>query len=277
MRHFMMLGASLLAAAALLAAPTGARAAGDKVEDTGQKAKGAVESTGNAMSDAWVTAKTKIALFADERVKGHQVNIDTANGTVTLRGKVDSENAKAAAGEIAKGIDGVKRVKNELVVVAPAVQEAVEESDDAITERVKDRLANDSRLKKSDIEVRTDAGVVTLTGEAPSIVISARASEVARGAPGVRAVRNDVEVKAETADTWDRYADRSMDTAIEGSQLKAAQEALKELGHYTGPIDGVMGPRTASALRKFQKDQGLPVTGRPDSETLAKLGAERRS
>jgi osmotically-inducible protein OsmY len=41
-----------------------------------------------------------------------------------LRGKVDSDEAKNAAEEIAKGIDGVKSVKNELQVVATSKREA---------------------------------------------------------------------------------------------------------------------------------------------------------
>src|SRR5512132_1773372 len=69
------------------------------------------------VTDSWVTSKTKISLFADERVKGTQVSVDTAKGVVHLRGKVDSAEAKSAAGEIAKGIEGVKSVKNDLQVV----------------------------------------------------------------------------------------------------------------------------------------------------------------
>lgn len=46
------------------------------------------------------------------------------------------------------------------------------------------------QLKK--LDVRTDAGVVTLTGEVPTIGSSAKASEMARGVPGVRSVKNEL-------------------------------------------------------------------------------------
>ena len=58
------------------------------------------------MSDSWITAKTKIALFADSRVKGSDISVATTDGAVTIRGKVDSDGAKQAAEGVAKGIDG---------------------------------------------------------------------------------------------------------------------------------------------------------------------------
>ena len=81
------------------------------------------------INDTWMTAKTKIALFADARVKGSEINVETSQGSVMIRGKVDSDEAKQAAEGIAKGIDGVKTVKNELQVVAPAKREAIDDKD----------------------------------------------------------------------------------------------------------------------------------------------------
>ncbi|MBK9995668.1 MAG: BON domain-containing protein [Nitrospira sp.] len=67
-----------------------------------------------------------------------------------IRGKVDSDAAKQAAEGIAKGIDGVKTVKNDLQVVAPSKREATDDKDDAITARVHEhrsdrRVAADGR------------------------------------------------------------------------------------------------------------------------------------
>jgi peptidoglycan hydrolase-like protein with peptidoglycan-binding domain len=55
------------------------------------------------------------------------------------------------------------------------------------------------------------------------------------------------------------------------SQLAQAQQMLTELGYDPGPVDGIMGPMTGGALRRFQQDQSLPVTGQPDAATMAKL------
>ncbi|MEX2220676.1 MAG: peptidoglycan-binding domain-containing protein [Candidatus Rokuibacteriota bacterium] len=58
-------------------------------------------------------------------------------------------------------------------------------------------------------------------------------------------------------------------------RLRAVRAALMKRGYNTGPTDAAMGPRTAEALRSFQRRQGLHVTGRPDSATVAALGLER--
>ena len=147
------------------------------------------------INDTYLTAKTKIALFADSRVKGSEINVETTQGVVIIRGKVDTDSAKQAAEGIAKGIDGVKSVKNELQVVAPAKREAVEEKDEAITTRVKEQIAKDASLKKAGIHAQTNAGVVSLSGEVPDLMTSAQASWTAWQVPGVKSVKNDLTVK----------------------------------------------------------------------------------
>jgi peptidoglycan hydrolase-like protein with peptidoglycan-binding domain len=59
-------------------------------------------------------------------------------------------------------------------------------------------------------------------------------------------------------------------------QMKLTQETLRDFGYAPGPSDGVMGFSTASALRAFQRREGLRVTGRANPETLAALGIEDR-
>ena len=147
------------------------------------------------INDTWLTAKTKIALAADGRVKGRQIDVETTKGQVMLRGKVDSDSAKQAAENITKLLDGVKTVKNDLEVVAPSAREAVEDKDEAITTRVKEHIAMDSHLKKSDITVQTNAGVVSLTGEVRDFMTSANASWTTWQVPGVKSVKNDLTVK----------------------------------------------------------------------------------
>jgi ankyrin repeat protein len=50
-----------------------------------------------------------------------------------------------------------------------------------------------------------------------------------------------------------------------------AQERLKELGYDPGSIDGIWGKKTTSAIKRFQQDNGLPVTGKLDKQTRAEL------
>ena len=163
-----------------------------KAEELGSKVKSTMKEATGDVTDAWVTAKAKIALFGDERVKGRQISMETRNGVVMLRGKVDSEEAKMAAAETVKGVEHVKGVRNELQVVAPAERKQVDTDDKAITSMVEQRLKKDPQLKSAKIKARVDSGIVTLTGEVKSLTISSRASEVLSDVPGVRAVRNDL-------------------------------------------------------------------------------------
>jgi hyperosmotically inducible periplasmic protein len=190
MRDHVKTGAALLAAV-LLAVPLSAGAQ-SKMDKAQEKAKDTGQDVKDVTSDSWITSKTKIALFADERVKGRDVSVETMQGEVFLRGKVDSAEAKAAAMDVAKGIEGVKHVKNDLQVVSPSTRKAVTADDKAITKSVESRFSKDSQLKK--IDVRTDAGVVVLTGEVPSISVSARASEMAHRVDGVKLVKNELRV-----------------------------------------------------------------------------------
>jgi peptidoglycan hydrolase-like protein with peptidoglycan-binding domain len=58
------------------------------------------------------------------------------------------------------------------------------------------------------------------------------------------------------------------------SQMTLAQETLRSFGYEPGPIDGIMRFETESALRAFQREHGLSVTGQANPETLAALGIE---
>jgi hyperosmotically inducible protein len=263
MHHVRILSAFV--SVAILAVPTyGASqtTTADKIE---QKARGAAQEVRAEATDAWLTAKTMIALYADERVKGRQINVETVKGTVVLRGKVDSEEAKTAAGSVAEGVQHVKAVKNDLEVVAIGDRKATDISDKEITRQIEARFSKTAQLGK--IDVRTDGGVVTLTGVAPSIGASARASELARDVSGVRAVKNEL-----THDEANR--DRS---SSNGSHMPvgAMQQAVKDID--PGAVDGIEGPKTASALKDYPKSENVTMTGKLYPGTAAKLGMERQS
>lgn len=58
---------------------------------------------------------------------------------------------------------------------------------------------------------------------------------------------------------------------VEQMSVMEVQTRLLELGYQPGKPDGMFGRRTADALRKYQHDNHLPVTGRADAETMEKL------
>ena len=53
--------------------------------------------------------------------------------------------------------------------------------------------------------------------------------------------------------------------------IEAVQRRLVELGYDSGAVDGLFGPRTSAALQAFQRDRGLPATGRLAGTTLLAL------
>ncbi len=123
------------------------------------------------------------------------VHVTTHRGVIVLTGKVGSEEARQAAEVNAAKIDGAKKVENHLVVVPKAARKAVDREDDQIVKEVEGRIKKDPNLKEADIEVHVDNGIVTLTGKAPSLTTSARASEMAYKVSGVRAVHNELDVE----------------------------------------------------------------------------------
>lgn len=74
------------------------------------------EGAGEYVDDSMITGKVKAALAADPNVKATQVNVETFKGTVQLSGFVDSREAAQRAIELARKVNGVKSVKNDIVV-----------------------------------------------------------------------------------------------------------------------------------------------------------------
>jgi hyperosmotically inducible protein len=155
----------------------------------------------SAVNDAWLTSKVKIALLGNESTPARDINVDTRNGTVTLFGAVPSQAAKQAAETEAKGVEGVVRVVNALEIVPTAKKEQVEAKDDQLKASVEDAIERRQDLKDSDIDVEVTNGVVRLTGSVPDESERLAAAMCARSTPGVRAVREELEVKADKSAT----------------------------------------------------------------------------
>jgi len=66
------------------------------------------------------------------------------------------------------------------------------------------------------------------------------------------------------------------DMAMSQTEVQQLQETLRDLGYFSGPADGRRGPATRQALRGFQTDQGLAVTGSLDPLTVTRIGYQAR-
>ncbi len=74
------------------------------------------EGTGEYVDNSVITAKVKSLLAADDFLKSFQIGVESYKGTVQLSGFVDSQQAVNRAGEIARSVEGVESVKNNLRV-----------------------------------------------------------------------------------------------------------------------------------------------------------------
>lgn len=74
------------------------------------------ESTGQYIDSAAITTKVKAAIFDEPSLKSTQVSVTTVQDVVQLSGFVDTASNKSKAGELARKVDGVRSVENDLIV-----------------------------------------------------------------------------------------------------------------------------------------------------------------
>ena len=147
-------------------------------------------------TDAGITTKVKSKLIADDTVKAYQIDVDTANKVVTLKGNVPSPAAKAQAVTLARGTEGVANVVDQIVVVAPpdATPVVMELTDPAVTGAVKAKLLADPAVGGLKIDVDTANGVVTLSGNVKSAAEKAKAVDIASKVENVTRVEDKLTV-----------------------------------------------------------------------------------
>jgi len=90
--------------------------AGVKSIDNKVSLKGAATTVGNKIDDGVVTTKVKTALLADAYIKSFDIAVVTRKGEVQLSGFVDNQSQIDRAIEVAHGIEGVRRVSNEMSI-----------------------------------------------------------------------------------------------------------------------------------------------------------------
>lgn len=120
---FLIHDRSAVCAIALAAAVAGcsqesADRAAKAVEKLPAQAERQAERATAALDDASITAKVKSALISDASVKAYVIDVDTKQNVVTLSGTVASEDVSSQAEKLARGVEGVKEVRNQLLVKA---------------------------------------------------------------------------------------------------------------------------------------------------------------
>jgi osmotically-inducible protein OsmY len=166
----------------------------------------------NVLADAVLTGKIKAALLLDERVGATGINVNAANGIVTLEGTVDAEVQRRLAVDIAV-LNGAHEVRNLLELsgeplAAPTLgpvasgafgrvttSEGAPPSDHPdLEEAVRQALAGDDRVNERLIQVQVENHTAFLSGRQGDVDAHHAAIETAAHVPGIVAVEDDIEI-----------------------------------------------------------------------------------
>jgi hyperosmotically inducible protein len=160
-----------------------------------------------AQTDPGITTAVKSKLAADDTVKAYQIDVDTKNRVVTLKGDVETDAAKARAIEVARNTEGVRDVVDAMRVrtaTEPTTGAAAREKagevgtvmgDAGITTAVKTKLLADPDVSGLKIDVDTANGVVTLSGNVNTAAEKRRAVELAKETTGVSSVKDQLKIE----------------------------------------------------------------------------------
>jgi len=83
-----------------------------------REAKGSGRTIGSGVNDGWLWVKTRFDLAAADDLRDSTINVDVDNAVVTLSGTVASAAQRTRAEQVAKAVEGVKSVRNQLKVSA---------------------------------------------------------------------------------------------------------------------------------------------------------------
>jgi osmotically-inducible protein OsmY len=163
-----------------------------------------------ALKDAWIDGRLEATFLFNEHLNSFDIATDVENGVVRLEGAVESEIERDLAGEIAKSIDGVKGVKNELTVDDSVTRSARRSDagreaqgfrqaviDATLTARIKSKLLANGNVSGLSVDVDSSAGNVTLSGTVESEEEKDLIASIAINTEGATSVNNRLMVEAD--------------------------------------------------------------------------------
>lgn len=184
-RKFFVMGATLAAALAILAAGCG----------NSQDTPVASTTVGTEVDDTIITTRVKSALLADADIKSFDLKVETRKGVVQLSGFVKNQAQIDRAVATATGIPGVNSIENNVSLKAGNTTVGNKIDDGFITTQVKSALLADPSVKSFDIAVVTRNGEVQLSGFVDSQAQIDQAFNIARWVEGVTKVGNEMSIK----------------------------------------------------------------------------------
>src|SRR5688572_29800679 len=183
-----------------------------------------VSAAQQPIKDGWITMKIHSAFVGEDALEGSNIDVDTANGVVTLSGTVASAAGRARAVAIAKSTDGAKSVVDKLRVgpaerelddiardtgktASGAAREAAKDTkaatkttgrkatDGWVKSKIYAQYLTESALDDSDIDIDVAGGVVTLNGTVKTAAGKTRAVAIAKATDRVKSVKDNLKVR----------------------------------------------------------------------------------
>ncbi|HDR0632743.1 TPA: divisome-associated lipoprotein YraP [Pasteurella multocida] len=144
-------------------------------------------TVGTQVDDETLEEKVRFAIRKDAQVKSEaRINIISYSGRVLLIGQAPNANVAEVATSLAKGVEGVNEVYNQ-VRIQPQINFGQIAKDGVTTTEIKSKMLVDSHVKSTDIKVITENAEVFLMGNVTQAQADA-AADIARNVSGVNKV-----------------------------------------------------------------------------------------
>lgn len=174
-------------------------------QDVKQGSKKAWNNTQDAYKEGIIAGKLETAIILNRQLNPFEIGFDVEGNKVTLNGKVDTAIEKDLAENITKGVDGVEKVENKIVVekstkrasrVSPDGERSFSQyvDDVSTTASIKTEFLANENIKGMDINVDTFNNKVTLRGEVKTSAQKALAEAIVKKRDGVSEVVNQLKV-----------------------------------------------------------------------------------
>ncbi len=153
------------------------------------------KSAGESIDDTVIATRIKADLIGDPLTKAGDIDVEVFKGRVQLNGFVGSGTEKNRATAVARQVNGVTAVDNNLKMKGAERTVSDTIDDGALSIEVKAALAGDARTKTFQIDVNTRNAVVLLAGFVDNATARTAAGELASGVKGVARVDNQIAIK----------------------------------------------------------------------------------
>ncbi|MDX1695554.1 MAG: BON domain-containing protein [Ketobacteraceae bacterium] len=154
------------------------------------------------VEESWRKGTIDAAFLLNKNLESGSIEVTVKETTAILRGTVDSPVKRSLAAEIARSVEGIQTVANQIVVKTspyskPASSTALKPNyqDTLLTARVNQKLLSNKYLRTAAIDVHTQDGVVELSGNIPEDSLRDLAYYLVKNVQGVKSVDNKIKVR----------------------------------------------------------------------------------